>query len=203
RAGSTFARMAQRLADASHRSDHGARVVLESLFSILNLFLGLLLVVRRPRDRAARLLAVGMVGTAATFNHQAPAVYRLDLLGSDRVTDVGNAVFPALFALIPVALVVGILRYRLWDIDVVISRTLLSLFLAVFIGVVYVVVVVGLGQALGAGDSAPVLQLAATVVAAVAFEPVRERLQRFANRLVYGRRATPQEVMTGYAERLG
>ena len=117
------------------------------------------------------------------------------------VEEAGLAVFPALFALVPLALVMGILRYRLWDIDVLVSRTLLSVGLAAFIGVVYVVVVVGLGHGLGPGDSAA-LKIVATAIAAIAFEPVRERLQRLANRLVYGERASPYEVMAEFADRL-
>ncbi len=117
------------------------------------------------------------------------------------VEDVGLAVFPALFALVPVALVMGILRYRLWDIDVLVSRTLMSVGLAAFIGLVYVVVVVLLGHGLGPGGSAG-LKIVATAIAAIAFEPVRERLARFANRLVYGERATPYEVMAEFSDRL-
>ena len=75
---------------------------------------------------------------------------------NDVVTNIGLAVFPALFALVPLALVMGILRYRLWDIDILVSRTLMSVGLAAFIGLVYVVVVllfgmVLLGRGLGSG----------------------------------------------------
>src|SRR5207244_10723567 len=61
------------------------------------------------------------------------------IFGSDRLEAAGPAIFPAFFALIPIALVTGILRYRLWDIDVLVSKTLLSVGLAGFIGAVYVV----------------------------------------------------------------
>jgi signal transduction histidine kinase len=126
------------------------------------------------------------------------------IYGSDRLEGAGTTIFPAFFALIPIALVMGILRYRLWDIDVLVSKTLLSVGLAGFIGAVYVGVVVLLGHAIGStGGSAAGLKIAATAIAAVAFEPVRERLQRFANRLVYGERATPYEVMADFTERLG
>jgi len=118
------------------------------------------------------------------------------------VEDIGLAVFPALFALIPLALVMGILRYRLWDTDIFVSRALMSIGLAGFIGAVYVVVVVLLGHGLGPGGSAGV-KIVATAIAAFAFEPVRERLARFANRLVYGNRATPYEMMADFSDRLG
>jgi len=115
---------------------------------------------------------------------------------------VALAVFPSLFVLIPAALVVGILRYRLWDIDVLISRTLLSVGLAGFIAAVYVGVVVVLGHAIGANAPVAGLQIATTAIVAIAFEPVRERLERVANRLVYGERATPYEVMADLAVRV-
>ncbi len=319
--------VARKVADASHRADHGGRVTLETLFSALNLGLGILLVVRRPRDRTARLLAVAMIGTAITFNHQSHSTVRDYIIGdwwfqhdlahllsgvaymyavivfpngrllplgarhrgllrtayglatvvlamavlgstsvghpgqpfftvlfglliplvgvaaqtyrlrrasdpvvlqqsrllrwgllpmfvggvayvvltrvfaSNRIEDIGLAVFPALFALVPLALVMGILRYRLWDIDVLISRTLLSVGLAAFIGIVYVVVVVVLGHGIGGAGSAG-LKILATAIAAFAFEPMREFLARFANRLVYGERATPYEVMAEASDRL-
>src|SRR6185503_14881198 len=65
-----------------------------------------------------------------------------------------------------------------------------------------VVVVVLLGHGLGPGGSAGV-KIVATAIAAFAFEPVRERLARFANRLVYGNRATPYEMMADFSDRLG
>jgi signal transduction histidine kinase/plastocyanin len=105
-------------------------------------------------------------------------------------------VFQPVFALIPIALVVGILRYRLWDIDVVVRRAVVFGALAAFIFAVYTVVVVVVGGALGSDDHV-VASIAAMTVVAVAFEPVRERVHRVANRLVYGERATPYEVLAG------
>jgi len=104
----------------------------------------------------------------------------------------------------PVSCAVAIFRYRLYDIDFVISKTVVFGALAAFITAVYVVVVVGLGQLLGTrGEPNVALSILATVVVAVAFQPVRERVQRFANKLVYGRRATPYEVLSAFATRMG
>ena len=120
-----------------------------------------------------------------------------------QLESLGLVLFPALFALIPVALLVGILRYRLWDIDVLVNRALVYGALAGFIGIVYVAVVVTLGAALGTGDGpGAVASIAATALVAVAIEPVRERLVRLANRLVYGQRASPAELLTGFTDRL-
>ena len=102
--------------------------------------------------------------------------------------------------LIPIAIGIGILRYRLYDVDLVIRRTVVVGVLAVFITAVYVAVVVGLGSMF---DDTLVLRIATTALIAVAFQPVRERANRFANRLVYGRRATPYEVLARFGDRVG
>ena len=68
--------------------------------------------------------------------------------------------------------------------------------LAAFITAVYVAVVVGIGALLGSSEEPNlVLSIAATALVAIAFQPVKERVQRVANRLVYGQRSTPYEVM--------
>jgi signal transduction histidine kinase len=107
-------------------------------------------------------------------------------------------------ALIPISVGIAILKYRLYDIDVVIRKTVVYAILAVFITVVYVGIVVGIGSAVGRGDGSNVaLQIAATATVAIAFQFVRERANRFANRLVYGKRATPYETLTRFSERVG
>lgn len=104
--------------------------------------------------------------------------------------------FPVLIACYAVA----ILRYRLYDIDVVISRSVVIAVLAGFIAVVYVTVVVGIGQLVGRGDRPQLgLQVVATAIVAVAFQPLRDRTRRFADRLVLGHRATPYEVLSGFS----
>ena len=113
-----------------------------------------------------------------------------------------EAVAIASFALIPIAIGVSILRYRLLDIDVVINRAVLFGALAVFITAVYAAIVVGVGALVGSRVD-PVLSAAAAAVVALAFQPVRRRAQRFADRLIYGKRATPYEVLSEFSERLG
>jgi len=106
--------------------------------------------------------------------------------------------------IIPVTITVAVLRYRLYDIDVVISRTLLVAGLAAFITAAYVGIVVGVGSLVGRGDEPNLaLSVGATALVAVAFQPVRRGLQRVANRLVFGRRATPYDVLSGFATRVG
>ncbi|MCB0993496.1 MAG: hypothetical protein KDB21_00295 [Acidimicrobiales bacterium] len=105
------------------------------------------------------------------------------------------------FAAIPMALGVAILRFRLYDIDAIVSKTALFLGLAGVITVVYAVVVAGSIAVVGApSDGLGVVPpVVATAVVAVLFEPVRLRMQRWANRLVFGERATRHEVLSQVA----
>ncbi|HYY07666.1 MAG TPA: histidine kinase, partial [Actinomycetota bacterium] len=102
---------------------------------------------------------------------------------------------------IPVACGIAILRYRLYDLDVVIRKTVVFGLLAVFIAVVYAAVVGGIGALVGS-TSNPFLSFAAAAVLAVAFQPARDRARRFADRLVYGKRATPYEVLAEFSDRM-
>jgi signal transduction histidine kinase len=106
------------------------------------------------------------------------------------------------FGSLPAGLGIAILRHRLYDIDVVINRTVLFGILAAFITAIYVGIVVGIGSLVG-GRGNLFLSIVATAVVAVAFQPIRSRARHFANRLVYGRRATPYEVLSTFADQLG
>ncbi len=99
---------------------------------------------------------------------------------------------------VPVAIAVAVLKYRLYDIDVVINKTVVYAAMGAFITAVYVAIVVGIGQSIGSPENLG-LSILATGLVAVAFQPVRARVQRFANRLVYGKRATPYEVLSGFS----
>jgi signal transduction histidine kinase len=117
--------------------------------------------------------------------------------------DIGNAIVSVAATSVPIAIGIGILKYRLYDIDLVLNKTVVYGALAAFITLVYVAIVVGVGSLIGQGGEPNVaLSILATAVVAVAFQPVRERVQRFANRLVYGKRATPYEVLAEFSERM-
>ena len=108
-----------------------------------------------------------------------------------------------LWPALPISIAIAILKYRLYDIDLVINKSLVFGALAVFITAVYVGIVVGLGAAAGSsGKPNLALSILATAIVAVAFQPVRERVQRLANRLVYGKRATPYEVLSQFSHRV-
>ncbi|HEX4214395.1 MAG TPA: ATP-binding protein [Candidatus Dormibacteraeota bacterium] len=104
---------------------------------------------------------------------------------------------------LPVATAVAIFKYRLYDIDLIISRTLVFGALAVFITAVYVGIAVGIGDLVGSNGQPNLgLSILATAIVAVGFEPLRGRLQRLANHLVYGPRANPYEILSEFSERV-
>ena len=102
---------------------------------------------------------------------------------------------------IPVACGIAILRHGLYEIDAVINKTVVYAVLAAVFSVVYVAIVVGIGTAVGSRSNS-FLTVATAVVIAVAFNPVRERARRLANRLVYGDRATPYDVLSEFSGRM-
>jgi signal transduction histidine kinase len=104
---------------------------------------------------------------------------------------------------LPATIGVAIIGYGLYDIDVFISRTLVYGSLAVFITAVYVGIAVGIGTLVGSGGKPNLaLSILATAIVAIGFQPVRERIQKVANRLVYGKRATPYEVLSEFSGRV-
>jgi signal transduction histidine kinase len=100
------------------------------------------------------------------------------------------------------AIAVAILKYKLYGIDIVISKALQYGALAVFISAVYAGLVAGVGTLAGDRRS-PLLSAVAAVVVTVTFHPVQLRAARLANRIVYGRRASPYQVLSEFARRIG
>ncbi len=111
----------------------------------------------------------------------------------------GTAVI-ALFGL-PALITVGILKYRLYEIDVIINRAVVYGLVSAGLTAVYAGIVLGVG-ALAGQQGSPVLTIAAAVAVALLFQPVRQRARRVANRLVYGERATPYQVLSDFADHM-
>ena len=110
-------------------------------------------------------------------------------------TDVANVILFLLGMLFPVAIAIAILRYRLYDIDVIINRTLVYGSLTTLVIGLYVIVVGYLGARVRVGNNL-VVSLFATGLVAVLFQPLRDRLQLGVNRLMYGRRDEPVAVLS-------
>ena len=107
----------------------------------------------------------------------------------------------SLFLLVPLAIGFAVLRYRLWDIDIIINRTLVyGLLTACVIGL-YVLVVALLGTLLSALGNLFISLLATGLVAAL-FHPLRARLQQAVNRLMFGERDDPYRILLRLGSRL-
>ena len=137
-------------------------------------------------------VAITVVAYAASIPFQLSSSYNAPL---------SNVIIEAGFGVaLPVACGIAILRYRLYGIDLVISRTLVYGALAVLITGVYVGIAVGIGEFVGSGGRPNLgLSILATAIVAMGFQPARAWLQRVANRLVYGRRATPYQVLSEFS----
>ncbi|GAC1431592.1 MAG: hypothetical protein NVSMB65_05100 [Chloroflexota bacterium] len=113
----------------------------------------------------------------------------------------GRAGWNLTLDILPLTLALAVLRYRLWEIDPLINRTLVYGALTASVVGLYVGVVASLGALVQACGSLLVLLLAAGLVA-VLFHPLRERLQRTVNRLMYGERDDPFAVLARLGSRL-
>src|SRR5919202_3235954 len=104
---------------------------------------------------------------------------------------------------LPLAAAIAILKYRLYDIDLLINRTLVYGTLTACVVAIYVLLVGYLGLLFQASGSSTVIALVATGLVAVLFQPLRERLQRGVNRLLSGQRDEPYTVLSRFGQRLG
>jgi len=114
-----------------------------------------------------------------------------------------NILYVAVFALlvVPIFTYISIVRHHLYDIDVVINRTLVYGALTSCVVGIYVLAVVALG-ALFQTQGNIAVSLLATGLVAVLFQPLRSRLQRGVNRLMYGERDDPYAVVSRLGRRL-
>jgi signal transduction histidine kinase len=103
---------------------------------------------------------------------------------------------------IPVACGIAILKFHLYDLDVVIKKTVVFAVLAGAVALVYVIVVIVLGTAVTGDAGVSGTFFAAVALLSLALQPLRTLAGRLADRLVYGRRATPYEVLSRFTERL-
>jgi signal transduction histidine kinase len=104
-------------------------------------------------------------------------------------------------AVIPVCVGIAVVREQLFDIDVVIGRTLVYVTLTCVVALLYLGVVAGAGAVLDGSGNA-VLPLVAAAVVAVVFQPLRALLQHRVRRLIYGMQDEPYEALAGLGRRL-
>jgi signal transduction histidine kinase len=132
--------------------------------------------------------AAALLGAAATGT------------GSNPVTIASYIAVPVIVLFgIPALITVAILKHGLYEIDVIINRTLRYGLLSAALTAIYAGIVVGIGTLAGYAGG-PLLTAAAALAIAVLFQPLRRRAQLAANRIVYGQRVTPYQVLADFAE---
>ena len=115
--------------------------------------------------------------------------------------------FQPAFALIPLALFTGILRYRLWDIERLLNRTTVYAVATGLLGGVYITFIVVAQLLLGTVAASPLIDskpavAITTVVFLAAFRPVRDEVQNFIDRRFNRRRYDAQVTMEWFAQEL-
>src|SRR5919112_2006242 len=177
-----------------------------TLVALLGALLSLVMRLVRSRGEERQqikwFVAVSVIGFFALFgitvaSNVVPEGNSLGVL----VDFLANLLWIVVPASLPIAVGIAILRYRLYDIDILINRTLVYGALTVCIIGIYVLVVGYLGALLQARGNLAVSIFAAVLVA-IMFQPLRESLQRVVNRLTYGERDDPYGVLTRLGRRL-
>jgi hypothetical protein len=106
------------------------------------------------------------------------------------------------YFLLPILFAIAVLRYRLYDLDVIINRTVILVAGTAFAALGYTFLVVTVGRMVEGRTSGFWVSLLATALVALAFQPLRRSVVRMANRLAYGVRAQPYEALSDFSNRL-
>jgi hypothetical protein len=123
-----------------------------------------------------------------------------------RILDgISRFLFPSFVALLPISAAIAVLKYRLYDIDLVINRTLVYGLLTALLALIYVGGVVGLGALLrvATGQEGNALVVAASTLAVAAvFGPARRRIQGFTDRRFYRQKYDAIRTLESFSSRL-
>jgi hypothetical protein len=169
----------------------------------LGVVLGLVSMLRRLRRSTGeerqqlRLIALSAalaaVGLVVLFVGQA--------VNGGRQTWVSGVPLFVAFSFMPALFAVAALRYRLYELDVILNRTVVVAAGTAFAALGYTTLVVAAGR-LVQGRTGSWVSFLATVLVALAFQPLRRSVVRLANRLAYGARAQPYEALADFSRRL-
>ncbi|MGA9161432.1 MAG: histidine kinase [Actinomycetota bacterium] len=129
----------------------------------------------------------------------------LAALGLQQADFVDTVVSGIAFIAIPVSVAIAILQYHLYDLDVVLKKTLVFVILVILLTAVFLVGLLAIGSVFAGSGLIDwnVAMFVVMFVTGVSIAPLWRIARRIGDRLVYGRRATPYEVLTEFSERMG
>ncbi|MDX6231673.1 MAG: hypothetical protein QOH68_632 [Nocardioidaceae bacterium] len=162
------------------------------------------MVVRLRRSHGERRQQLRWVVTAAIFVAVALTAILLDQSTSgDGQSPVTSVPLYLSYVALIASIAISVLRFRLYDLDIIISRAVALACATAFVTAAYVVVVVSVGDRLDGDAESFGLSLAITAVVSLAFQPLRRWVVRLADRLAYGRRAQPYDALADFSRRAG
>jgi signal transduction histidine kinase len=161
------------------------------------------MVLRLRRSRGVqrqqlRLIALSVVFVALSFLF----LLVVQLFNGGQQTWISSLPLFFSYFCLPLLFAVAVLRYRLFDLDVIINRAVVLALGTIFAGIGYIGLVVAVSSLVNTRTSGFWLSLLATALVALAFQPLRRRVVRLANRLAYGARAQPYEALSDFSRRL-
>jgi hypothetical protein len=162
---------------------------------------------RTVSDTIARVQTKWIVGATVVGIASFLASSSVVLLGAGaegrigRFWILGDLGFSLLTYLLPIAIAIAILRYRLWDIDVIIRKTLVYSVLSGLLALVYFGMVVLLQSLFDSvsGQQSPIAIVISTLVIAALFAPLRQRVQAVIDRRFYRKKYDAQQVLAQFA----
>ena len=130
-------------------------------------------------------------------------VFILVFIGLPAIDPILSGYLPLVFLvvlLVPFAIAIAILRYRLWDIDILIRRTAIYGTLTIILGLFYFATVTVLQSLVSnvSGERSPAVIVVSTLLIAMFFNPVRRRIQSFIDRRFYRRRYDTEQILAGF-----
>jgi hypothetical protein len=170
-------------------------------FGLLASLVSMLIRFHRSQGEQRRQLRLVVLAAAAVT---ASLIWLLLILSLNGGRQTWAADLPILvsYLLLPICIAVAAQRYRLYDIELIINRTVVLAVGTAFAAIGYTTLVVGASNLVDRRTSDLGLSLTATTVVAIAFQPIRRRVIRLANRLAFGARAQPYEALADFSHRL-